>query len=170
MISLLSGKITAGIVLGSHTNIDISKSKYTMQGAVEIPEGERKTWSKKEDLINKSDELALKADLLAFESKYEEADKYYAKALEINPGNANLWAFRGINLSGGLNRDEDARRAWDQAKRLDPELAKAIEIPKPEEEGGEEFTGPVKCGMPDSVREKIMQMMKKQKLELDNLK
>ena len=72
-----------------------------MQGAVKIPEGERKTWSKKEDLLNKSDELALKADLLAFESKYEEADKYYAKALEINPGNANLWAFRGINLSGG---------------------------------------------------------------------
>ena len=140
-----------------------------MQGAVEISEGEKKSWSKKEDLLNKSDELALKADLLAFESKYEEADKYYAKALEINPGNANLWAFRGINLSGGLNRDEDARRAWDQAKKLDPDLAKAMEIPKPEEEE-EQFSGPVKCGMPDSVREKIMQMMKKQKHELENLK
>lgn len=141
-----------------------------MQEAVEISEGERKSWSKKEDLLNKSDELALKADLLAFESKYEEADKYYAKALEINPGNANLWAFRGINLSGGLNRDEDARKAWDQAKKLDPDLAKAMEIPKPEEEGEEQFSGPVKCGMPDSVREKIMQMMKKQKRELENLK
>ncbi|HTY14567.1 MAG TPA: hypothetical protein VMC42_02565 [Methanoregulaceae archaeon] len=141
-----------------------------MQEAVEISEGEKKSWSKKEDLLNKSDELALKADLLAFESRYEEADKYYAKALEINPGNANLWAFRGINLSGGLNRDEDARRAWDQAKKLDPDLAKAMEIPKLEDEGEVQYSGPVKCGMPDSVREKIMQMMKKQKFELDNLK
>ncbi|HVP94031.1 MAG TPA: hypothetical protein VMS89_02550 [Methanoregulaceae archaeon] len=141
-----------------------------MKGAVKISEGEKKIWSKKEDLLNKSDELALKADLLAFESKYEEADKYYAKALEINPGNANLWAFRGINLSGGLNRDDDARRAWDQAKKLDPDLARAVEIPKPEENEAEEIIGPIKCDMPDSVREKIMQLMKKQKSELENLK
>ena len=60
----------------------------------------KKSWNKKEDLLNQSDEMALKADLLAFESRYEEADQYYEKALQLNPSNANLWAFKGINLSG----------------------------------------------------------------------
>ena len=72
--------------------------------------------------------MALKADLLAFESRFEEADLYYEKALRLNPSNANLWAFRGINLSGGLKRDDDARIAWENAKKLDPALAEAVEI------------------------------------------
>jgi tetratricopeptide (TPR) repeat protein len=133
-----------------------------------IPEGEKKSWNKKEDMLNKSDEMALKADLLAYDSKYDEAEQYYAKALELNPGNANLWAFRGINLSGGLHRDDDARRAWENAKKLDPDLADAIEVKTIEPEEGEEFSGPVTCGMPDSVREKIKQLMKKQKDQLSD--
>lgn len=114
--------------------------------------------------------MALKADLLAFESRYEEADLYYGKALQLNPSNANLWAFKGINLSGGLNRDDDARKAWENAKRLDPVLADAIDVKKIEIEEGEEFSTPLLCGMPDNVRDKIKQLMRKQKEQLDGCK
>jgi len=130
----------------------------------------KKSWNKKEDLLNQSDEMALKADLLAFESRYEEADLYYGKALQLNPSNANLWAFKGINLSGGLNRDDDARKAWENAKRLDPVLADAIDVKKIEKDDGEEFSSPVLCGMPDNVRDKIKQLMRKQKEQLDGCK
>ena len=112
--------------------------------------------------------MALRADILAFESRYEEAEQYYEKALQLNPGNANLWAFRGINLSGGLGRDEDAKKAWDNAKRLDPILADAVNVETSEKGEDEEFTSPLICDMPDSVREKIRQLMKKQKEQLDN--
>jgi tetratricopeptide (TPR) repeat protein len=135
-----------------------------------MTEGGKKSWNKREDLLNQSDEMALKADLLAFESKYEEADQYYEKALRLNPSNANLWAFRGINLSGGLHRDDDARKAWENAKKLDPDLAEAIEVKKPEQDEEEDVHGSASCNMPDSVREKIRQLMKKQKAQLDNLK
>ena len=114
--------------------------------------------------------MALKADLLAFESRYEEADHYYEKALQLNPTNANLWAFKGINLSGGLNRDEDARKAWENAKRLDPVLADALEVEITEKDENEEYSSPILCGMPDNVRDKIKQLMKKQKEQLDNCK
>ena len=95
---------------------------------------------------------------------------HYEKALQLNPSNANLWAFKGINLSGGLKRDEDARKAWDNAKRLDPVLADALDVQKIEKEDGEEFSSPVLCGMPDNIRDKIEQLMKKQKEQLDNCK
>ena len=114
--------------------------------------------------------MALKADLLAFESRYEEADQYYEKALELNPSNANLWAFKGINLSGGLNRDDEARKAWENAKRLDPVLADALDVKKIEKDEGEEFSNPVLCGMPDNIRDKIKQLMQKQKEQLDSCK
>ena len=130
----------------------------------------KKSWNKKEDLLNQSDEMAFKADLLAFESRYEEADQYYEKALQLNPSNANLWAFKGINLSGGLNRNEDARKAWENAKRLDPVLAQALDVDKIEKDEGDEYGSPVLCGMPDNVREKIKQLMKKQKEQLDSCK
>ena len=130
----------------------------------------KKSWNKKEDLLNQSDEMALKADLLAFESRYEEADQYYEKALQLNPSNANLWAFKGINLSGGLNRNEDARKAWENAKRLDPVLAQALDVDNIEKDEGDEYGSPVLCGMPDNVREKIKQLMKKQKEQLDSCK
>jgi len=133
-----------------------------------IPDAPKKSWNRKEDILNKSDEMALRADILAFESRYEEAEQYYEKALQLNPGNANLWAFRGINLSGGLGRDEDARKAWDNAKRLDPILADAVNVETSEKGEDEEFTSPLICDMPDSVREKIRQLMKKQKEQLDN--
>lgn len=130
----------------------------------------KKSWNKKEDLLNQSDEMALKADLLAFESRYEEADQYYEKALQLNPSNANLWAFKGINLSGGLNRNEEARAAWENAKRLDPVLAQALDVVNIEKEVSDEDGSPVLCGMPDNVREKIKQLMKKQKEQLDSCK
>ncbi len=130
----------------------------------------KKSWNKKEDLLNQSDELALKADLLAFVSRYEEADQYYEKALQLNPSNANLWAFKGINLSGGLKRDDDARKAWENAKRLDPVLADALDVKKTEKDEAEEFSSPVLCGMPDNIRDKIKQLMQKQKEQLDNCK
>ncbi len=130
----------------------------------------KKSWNKKEDLLNQSDEMALKADLLAFESRYEEADQYYEKALQLNPSNANLWAFKGINLSGGLNRDEDARKAWENAKRLDPVLADALDVKKIEKDEEDEFSSPVLCGMPDNIRDKIKQLMQKQKEQLDSCK
>ena len=95
-------------------------------------------------------------------------DRYYEKALQLNPSNANLWAFKGINLSGGLNRNEDARKAWENAKRLDPVLAQALDVDKIEKDEGDEYGSPVLCGMPDNVREKIKQLMKKQKEQLDS--
>jgi tetratricopeptide (TPR) repeat protein len=135
-----------------------------------ISEGVKKSWNKKEDLLNQSDEMALKADLLAYNSRYEEADQYYEKALQLNPSNANLWAFKGINLSGGLNKDIEARKAWENAKRLDPVLADAIDVKKIEKDEHEEFSSPVLCGMPDNIRDKIKQLMQKQKEQLDNCK
>jgi len=128
----------------------------------------KKSWNKKEDLLNQSDEMALKADLLAYESRYEEADQYYEKALQLNPSNANLWAFKGINLSGGLKNDDEARKAWENAKRLDPVLADALDVEKIEKDEGEVFSSPVLCGMPDNIRDKIKQLMQKQKEQLDS--
>jgi tetratricopeptide (TPR) repeat protein len=130
----------------------------------------KKSWNKKEELLNQSDEMALKADLLAYESRYEEADQYYEKALQLNPSNANLWAFKGINLSGGLKKDDEARKAWENAKRLDPVLADALDVKKIEKDEAEEFSSPVLCGMPDNIRDKIKQLMQKQKEQLDSCK
>jgi len=130
----------------------------------------KKSWNKKEDLLNQSDEMALKDDLLAYESRYEEADQYYEKALQLNPSNANLWAFKGINLSGGLKKDDEARKAWENAKRLDPVLADALDVKKIEKDETEEFSSPVLCGMPDNIRDKIKQLMQKQKEQLDSCK
>jgi tetratricopeptide (TPR) repeat protein len=135
------------------------------QGVVHIsekkPEQQKSPWGRREELLNKSDELTLKADLLAFESKYEEAVEYYNKALEINPKNPHLWAFKGITLKGGLNREEEALQCWEQAKKLDPDLAKAISYSERKDED-DDLKDPVICGMSETKRQKILKLMREQ--------
>ena len=68
----------------------------------------------------------LEADQLSYEGKYEEAIARYDKAISIYPSNPDLWAFKAITLSGGLNRHDEAMQCWDRAKKLDNVLADAI--------------------------------------------
>lgn len=126
-----------------------------------IPEERKKVWNKTDEILNISDELALKADLLAFEKKYEEAVEYYSQALKVNPQNPHLWAFKGITLKGGLNREEEARQCWDNAKRLDPELGAAISYTEKREEEEEGEQGPIFCKMTETTRQKILKLMQK---------
>jgi len=109
--------------------------------------------------LNISDELALKADLLAFEKKYEEAVEYYTQALQVNPKNPHLWAFKGITLKGGLNREDEARECWERATKLDPELAQAISYSEHTEEDDAE-QGPIFCKMTETTRQKILKLMR----------
>jgi tetratricopeptide (TPR) repeat protein len=119
----------------------------------------KQVWNRKEDLLNEADRLVLDADMLAFESRYEEAVKSYDKALEIVPGNADVWAFKGITLEGGLGRQEEALKCWDTAKRLDHEIADAIDMTtNREEEPG--FEG-LDLTVQDSCRDKILKLMMK---------
>ncbi|MDH7593606.1 MAG: hypothetical protein QHG99_04525 [Methanomicrobiales archaeon] len=76
----------------------------------------------KREREERSDELALLADISAFEGRYEEAEKLYIEALASADQNADLWAFRAINLSGGLGKWEEARKCWERAEKLDPEI------------------------------------------------
>ena len=76
--------------------------------------------------MNKADKLALEGDQLAYEGKYEEAIDRYDKVLSIYPSNPDVWAFKAIVLSGGLNRNEEALQCWERAKKLDSVLADAI--------------------------------------------
>jgi tetratricopeptide (TPR) repeat protein len=131
-------------------------------GAMAVTEQKKNVWGRREELLNKSDELTLKADLLAFESRYEEAISYYDQALEINPKNPHLWAFKGITLKGGLNRDEEARACWDRAMALDPELEKAVRYTEPEEQSEDTSAGPVICSMSETTRQKILKLMREQ--------
>jgi tetratricopeptide (TPR) repeat protein len=119
----------------------------------------KQVWNRKEDLLNEADRLVLNADILAFESKYEDAVKCYDKALEIVPGNADVWAFKGITLEGGLGRQEEALKCWDKAKRLDHEIADAIDMStNREEEPGMEG---LDLTIQDSCRDKILKLMMK---------
>lgn len=119
----------------------------------------KQVWNRKEDLLNEADRLVLDADMLAFESRYEDAVRSYDKALEIVPGNADVWAFKGITLEGGLGRQEEALKCWDTAKRLDHEIADAIDMTtNREEEPG--FEG-LDLTVHDSCRDKILKLMMK---------
>lgn len=132
------------------------------EGAIDMTDQKKNAWGRREELLNRSDELTLKADLLAFESRYEEAITYYDRALEINPRNPHLWAFKGITLKGGLNRDEEARACWDRAKALDPELAEAVSSIGPVEEPKEKSEEPALCSMSETTRQKILKLMRDQ--------
>jgi tetratricopeptide (TPR) repeat protein len=124
---------------------------------------ERKNfWNKKEEILNTSDGLALKADLLAFENRFEEAVDYYTRALELNPQNPHLWAFKGITLKGGLDREEEARECWDRAKKLDPDLAEAVRYSERSDIQDKTAEGPVTCAMSETSRQKILKLMREQ--------
>ncbi|GEM_PF-971319 len=140
-----------------------SHSEYSLKKEVDCITGQKSNvWGKRDELLNRSDELALKADLLAFERRYTEAVEYYDRALEINPQNPHLWAFKGITLNGGLNRDDEARDCWERAKQLDPELEKAISYTERKVTPEEVPAGQLKCGMSETTRQKILKLMREQ--------
>ncbi len=118
----------------------------------------KQVWNKKEEILNEADKMVLQADIFAFESRYEDANSYYDKALAIVPGNADVWAFKGITLEGGLGRQEEALKCWETAKRLDHDIADAVDMTKDEEEelniDGLDLTG-----VSDSCKEKIRKLM-----------
>ena len=124
---------------------------------------EKKTqfWKKTDKSLNTADGYVLKADLLAHDQKFEEAVEYYDKALEIVPKNADVWAFKGITLQGGLGRDEEARACWEKAKALDHDIAMAVDMTKEEPARGEDLESIRWSDLHDSCREKLKRMMLK---------
>jgi tetratricopeptide (TPR) repeat protein len=124
--------------------------------------GRRRFWNRREELLDTTDELALKADLLAFESRFDEAVEYYNRALELCPANPHLWAFKGITLKGGLGREQEALECWDKAMKLDPELAQAISYSERKDQPDEIAGGPVTCSMSATTRQKILKKMREQ--------
>ena len=119
-------------------------------------------WKKTDKSLNTADGYVLKADLLAHDQMFEEAVEYYDKALEIVPKNADVWAFKGITLQGGLGRDEEARQCWERAKALDKDIAMAVDMTKDEEGKGVDVTEALRwTDLHDSCREKLKRMMLK---------
>jgi len=117
-------------------------------------------WNRKDQLLDKADEMVLKADILAHESKFEEANEYYDKALEIVPGNADVWAFKGITLEGGLNKQDEAMQCWQKAQQIDHEIADAVDMS--EEEGeSTEIEGIDLNSLHGGCKEKIVRLMMK---------
>lgn len=116
-------------------------------------------WKKTDRSLNVADGYVLKADLLAHDQRFEEAVEYYDKALEIVPENADVWAFKGITLQGGLGRDEEAMRCWERAKALDQEIAMAVDMTKEEPAQGAEVESIRWSEVHDSCREKLKRMM-----------
>ncbi|MCQ8893864.1 MAG: hypothetical protein NQU46_04455 [Methanolinea sp.] len=119
-------------------------------------------WKKVDRSLNTADGYVLKADMLAFESRFEEAVEYYDKALEIVPGNADVWAFKGITLQGGLGRDEEALRCWEKAKSLDHDIARAVDTTREEPGRGAEIESIRWSELGESCREKLKRMMLRQ--------
>jgi tetratricopeptide (TPR) repeat protein len=98
-----------------------------IQEEIKIPESKISGFlSKRDALLNKADALVLEADQLSYEGRYEEAVARYDQAISIFPSNPEIWAFKAITLSGGLNRHDEAMQCWDRAKKLDNVLADAI--------------------------------------------
>ncbi|MDI9633103.1 MAG: tetratricopeptide repeat protein [Methanolinea sp.] len=119
-------------------------------------------WKKVDRSLNLADGYVLKADMLAHDQRYEEAVEYYDKALEIVPHNADVWAFKGITLQGGLGRDGEARKCWEKAKALDRTLAMAVDMTKEETGKGVELEAIPWSDLGESCREKLKRMMLKQ--------
>jgi tetratricopeptide (TPR) repeat protein len=139
-----------------HTIKSGKKALFTIRS---VRMTKKQVWNRKEDLLNEADRLVLDADMLAFESRYEEAVISYEKALKIVPGNADVWAFKAITLEGGLGHHDEALKCWDAAKRLDHEIADAIDMTtNREEEPG--FDG-LDLTVQDSCRDKILKLMMK---------
>ncbi len=124
---------------------------------------EKKTgfWKKTDKSLTVADGYVLKADLLAHDQKFEEAVEYYDKALEIVPRNADVWAFKGITLQGGLGKDDEARQCWDRAKALDQDIAMAVDMTKEEPVKAADAGSINWTDLHDSCREKLKRMMLK---------
>lgn len=124
---------------------------------------EKKTgfWKKTDKSLTVADGYVLKADLLAHDQKFEEAVEYYDKALEIVPRNADVWAFKGITLQGGLGKDDEARQCWDRAKALDQDIAMAVDMTKEEPAKAADAGSINWTDLHDSCREKLKRMMLK---------
>lgn len=73
------------------------------------------------DLIND----ARTKDTTSAMETYEKAIMLAEKALELDPENSNGWTINGIALMG-VNRIEDAEKAYDKAVKLNPDNTKAI--------------------------------------------
>ncbi len=119
-------------------------------------------WKKVDRSLNTADGYVLKADMLAHDRKFEEAVEYYDKALEIVPGNADVWAFKGITLQGGLGKDEEAMKCWERAKALDSNLARAVDMTEEETGKGVEAGSVLWSDLGESCRDKLKRMMLKQ--------
>jgi tetratricopeptide (TPR) repeat protein len=111
--------------------------------------------SKHDALLNKADLLALEGYQLAYEGKYEEAIDRYDKAISILPLNPDIWAFKAIVLSGGLNRNEEALECWEQVKKLDSVLADAITYTNTEN---------LEINLKENVADRIRNLVKQQAL------
>jgi tetratricopeptide (TPR) repeat protein len=119
-------------------------------------------WKKVDRSLNIADGYVLKADMLAHDRRFEEAVEYYDKALEIVPGNADVWAFKGITLQGGLGKDEEAMKCWERAKALDQTIAMAVDMTREETGKGVEIASIPWSDLKDSCRDKLKRMMLKQ--------
>lgn|GEM_PF-861525 len=128
---------------------------------VYLVERKNQFWKKTDKSLNTADGYVLRADLLAHDRKFEEAVEYYDKALEIVPQNADVWAFEGITLQGGLGKDEEARKCWERAKALDQDIAMAVDMTREEPAKGAEVESIHWADIHDSCREKLKRMMLK---------
>jgi len=78
------------------------------------------------------------------------------------PGNADVWAFKGITLQGGLGKDDEAMKCWERAKALDHDLARAVDTREEETGKGVEAGSIMWSELGESCREKLKRMMLKQ--------
>jgi len=125
-------------------------------------ERKERFWKKVDRSLNTADGYVLRADMLAHDRKFEEAVEYYDKALEIVPGNADVWAFKGITLQGGLGKDEEAMKCWERAKALDSNLARAVDMTEEETGKGVDAGSILWSDLGESCRDKLKRMMLKQ--------
>ena len=114
-------------------------------------------------MLSEADEFTLKADLLAYQGRFEEAAVLYNRALQVAPTNADLWAFLGITLEGGLHRTDDALKCWERAMHLDESIATAFHDEEPQATESTKPSIPLTCGFKNSSREKLRRLMEDQK-------
>ena len=89
-------------IIGSLIRIgDEQADRWSLTAIVE----EKKTkWRQHRAFLDRADEHELQAYLLAHQERCEDAIRLNSRALDLDPGNADLWAFLGIALEGVLHR------------------------------------------------------------------